>query len=292
LVLWDYGGAGTPLLMLHGSSMHGRCWGPVASQLSSSLRPIAIDFRGHGASAASAAGAHSAASPAGNYSTVPARGSYAWDIFASDLLEVVEQLGIPAGQAAAVGHSMGATALVLAEAMRPGTFGRIWAWEPIVSVPGSNLRDGRSAELAERARRRRSQFASRTEARDHLGNRGMFAELSPEALEAYLDGAFVVAGDGSLVLACSPQTEARVYEEAANQHGWEALAQVTCPARLLGGDRSPAVPPAELHLIAQQLPAAEVEVWAGYGHFGPFHQPQAAADDIRSWFLEAPAPTP
>lgn len=265
LATWELGGEGAPLLLLHGTSLHGRCWQPVASALPPGLRPLGVDLRGHGASGPSPDGA------------------YPWERFALDLLTVIDSLKLASEPLMAAGHSAGGTTLVLAEYMRPGTFARIWAWEPIVNVPGSDLRAGRSAELAARARRRRSQFASLAEAREHLEGRGIFADLAPEALDAYLEGAFVDDGEGGLTLACPPQAEARMYAEAPNHHAWEALAQVSCPVRLLGGDHSPAVPPSELHLIAQQLPAAEVEVWPGYGHFGPFQQPETVAGDIAAW---------
>lgn len=271
LACWDFGGHGTPLLLLHGTGLHGRCWAPVAANLPTGVRALALDARGHGSSGTSPDGA------------------YPWERFAFDLLSVVDGLGLADGKVLAAGHSLGATSLVLAESMRPGTLARMWAWEPIVSVPGSDLRHGRASELAARARRRRSQFSSLEDAREHLDGRGMFTELAPEALEAFLAGGLRQGPEG-VVLACDPETEARVYMEAANHHGWEALAEVNCPVRLLGGDRSPAVPPPELHLIGQQLPAAEVEVWPGLGHFGPFQQPEAVAADIAGWVNGAPPP--
>ncbi len=271
LACWDFAGAGTPLLMVHGVGLHGRCWAPVADLVAGGFRPLAVDLRGHGASDRSP------------------EGRYGWELFAADVLAVVDGLvdglGLarPPGGVAGVGHSAGATALLLAEADRPGTFSRLWAWEPIVSVPGSRLREQRSSEFAERARRRRSHFSSVGEARAHLEGRGMFSQFCPEAFEAFLDGGLVPAGDGDVQLACRAEDEARAYAAASAPWYWDRLGAVHCPVRAVGGATSPAVPRPELEAIASRLPAGGPEVVPLLGHFGPFQAPAAIAADIAGW---------
>jgi pimeloyl-ACP methyl ester carboxylesterase len=289
LVCWDFGGLGTPVFLVHGTGLHGRCWGPVAGPLRAvGFRPLALDMRGHGASGRS---------PDGDYS---------WDLFALDVLETLAQLGLSEGASGegarlpgvvAVGHSAGGAALLLAEESRPGTFSKIWAWEPIMSIPGSDERARRGAELARRARQRRAEFASIDEARAHFQGRQMFAEFSPECLEAFLDGGLVPDAEGGYRLACDPEVEARIYEGAAAHGAWDGLGGVYCPTRLLGGELSPAVPPDELATIAARLPApgqegkglgseraqARAVVMPMLGHFGPFQSPGDIADDIANW---------
>jgi pimeloyl-ACP methyl ester carboxylesterase len=175
-----------------------------------------------------------------------------------------------------------------------------------MSIPGGDDRAGRGAGLARRARQRRGEFASIDEARAHFQGRHMFAEFSPESLEAFLDGGLVPNDAGGYKLACDPEDEARIYEGAASHHAWDGLAQVHCPTRLLGGELSPAVPPDELARIAAQLPARGPEgtggatatatatatapatatgatVMPGLGHFGPFQRPGDIAADIAIW---------
>lgn len=270
LACWDFGGAGPPLLMLHGTGMHGRCWAPVARRLTEGLRPLALDMRGHGASGPSVSG------------------SYGWELFAADALAVLDQLELGGkGGVLGVGHSAGATALLLAEEARPDSFTRLWGWEPIMAVPGFDLTSRNSAQLAVRARKRRSQFGSPEEARAHFEGRGQFTEFAPESLEGFLDGALVEAGDGTLRLACDPEDEARMYEGALTQGAWERLPQVRCGVRLLGGGRSTAVPPDELGPIAARLPAAAMNIMPALTHFGPFEAPAAIAADIASWAASA-----
>lgn len=274
LACWDFGGEGPPLLIAHGTSLHGRCWGPVAARLPVGSRTLAIDLRGHGRSGLSPDGA------------------YPWDRFAQDILSVVDQLGLSGTGLSGAGHSCGAASLLLAEAARPGTFDRLWLWEPIMTLPGSDLRRGRSEELAERARRRRSHWPSMADAREYLENRGMFAEVKDEAFEAFLSGAFCQGVDGGLELACPPEVEALVYEAAPGHNAWGQLPHISSPVRLLGGESSAAVPPGDIAAIAGRLTCCDRDVWPGYGHFGPFQDPEAVAADIADWTgKSAPQPT-
>jgi len=270
------------------------------------LRPVALDLRGHGGSALSPGG------------------YYGWDLLARDVLAVASQLDGPGAERRAcgifgAGHSAGGSALLLAEAARPGTFDGLWAWEPIMTVPGSHLRQERGPRLAAGARSRRDRFASLDEARAHFRGRGIFAELTPEALEGYLASGLVEvtgsrfggagaggagaggagaggagaggAGAGRLRLACPPEVEARVYEGASSHDAWGCLGDVRCPVRVAGGELSAAVPPLEAAEIAGRLPRSELVSVQGAGHFGPFQHPDLVAADISAWLARQGAST-
>ena len=109
---------GAPILLAHPTGFHGRVWAPVAERLvAAGHRVWSLDFRGHGDSDA----------------PDPDGGAYSWDGFASDALAVIDHLELASDPAlVAAGHSKGATALLLGEARRPGTYPRIWAFEPII----------------------------------------------------------------------------------------------------------------------------------------------------------------
>jgi pimeloyl-ACP methyl ester carboxylesterase len=267
---------GRPLLLTHGAGLNGRSWAPVGELLGTRhLVPLALDLRGHGASGRS---------PGGNYD---------WELFAGDVLAAVDQLGLGRGDVLAAGHSAGATALVLAEARRPGTFAALWLWEPVLTTPGSDLREVRSRELAERARRRRARFASLEQARSHFSGRGMFARFDPAAMEGFLSAAFVRApGSDDYLLACDPEDEARTFEASGTHDAWGRLGEVRCPVRVLGGALSVAVPPADVAAIAGRLPSGEAVAMAGLGHFGPFESPGEIADDISAWAGPGPLAAP
>ncbi len=268
LACWDFGTelpTGSPVVLLaHGAGLNGLSWSPVAQRCTArGLRCVALDMRAHGASGA------------------PGADGLAWENFGEDVTAVVDQLGLRGALGA--GHSAGASALMLAEQAQPATLRAIWAWEPIMAVPGNNLREMRSPELAARARRRRRQFSSLDEAREHFAGRGVFSDFSAEALDGYLRGGLRPEVGGGLALSCRPEDEAAIYEGGGAHDAWAALGRLRCPLRLVGGEASPAVPPPELARIQAEVQGSELRVYPGLGHFGPFQRPSAAADDIIHW---------
>ena len=104
---------------------------------------IGVDLRGHGWS-----------------TTLEDPHAYTWDRVATDVIAVIDDLGLTG--AVAFGHSLGAAMLLHAAAARPGALRAAYLYEPIVfptgfSHPGEH-------PMAPGAARRREVFASREEA--------------------------------------------------------------------------------------------------------------------------------
>ncbi len=119
LALHDWGGEGPPALLCHPTGFHGLTWQPVALRLvAAGKRVWSFDFHGHGDS-----------EPAD-----PALGEsgYGWETYGRDVADVARHLAIAGDpDLLAVGHSKGATAILLADEDEPGTFPRAWCFEPI-----------------------------------------------------------------------------------------------------------------------------------------------------------------
>jgi len=253
----ELGGSGPPLLLAHATGLHGRVWEPVAADLPSH-RCIALDFRGHGDSPA------------------PDDHNFDWHGFADDVLAVIDTLGIerPAG----VGHSKGGAALLLAEERRPGTFSGLWCYEPVV-FPRVVPSQGRVNDLAESARRRRDRFSSRTDAVENFSSKPPFQEVAPASLAAYVDGGFETAEDGSLLLKCRPEHEARVYEMGSEHTAYENLGLVACPVAIARG-RIEAGPAMIADQLTALIPTCELVAFDDLGHFGPLEAPERVAGQI------------
>lgn len=257
---------GSPVLLAHPTGFHGRVWAPVADRLVAAGRRVwSFDFRGHGDSDA----------------PDPSGGAYSWDGFAGDALAVVDHLGI-AGDAASVacGHSKGAAALLLGEASRPGTFARIWAFEPIIFPTDQGPAPDDDFPLATNARKRRNEWLSIEEAYEAYASKPPLDAMTPESLRAYVEYGLRDRGDGLLELKCRPEVEAAVYAMAPANGAWAVLPAVDTEVVVACGETSRDIGPALAERIAQRLPRAHGEVWPGCGHFGPQQDPDACAESI------------
>jgi pimeloyl-ACP methyl ester carboxylesterase len=224
-----------------------------------------FDFRGHGDSAAP--------DPAGD--------AYAWGNFASDALAVVDHLGIAGDPALiACGHSKGATALLLGEARQPGTYRRVWGFEPIMFPPEALQLLNDEFGMAASARKRRNEWPSLDAAYDAYASKRPLEVMTPDSLHAYVDYGLRDRGDGVFELKCAPDVEAAVYGNAPTNGAWDLLPAITSTVRVVCGADSRDIPPQLAERIADRLPHGSLEVWSGTGHFGPQQDPERAATSI------------
>lgn len=258
VALETWPGTAPGIVAVHATGFCGAVWRPVVAELrrlgvENSL--TAVDQRGHGESADFTGGAD-------------------WWQVAEDVAEVA-----PPGSVG-VGHSSGGAAVLAAEQRRPGTFAAIVAIEPVVFPPG--LGDDVGRRLAAGARRRRDQFADRTEALGYFADKAVFAQWDPRALDAYVDGC-LRSGDGGLTLKCRPEAEAVAYEASSRMGLWPLLGDIGAPVLLLAGEQSETHPPDVMRAMAAELPDVELRLVPGHGHFLPMEAPGAVAAAIAGW---------
>jgi pimeloyl-ACP methyl ester carboxylesterase len=261
VVVHDLGGDGPPVLLCHPTGFHGRAWRPVAAELADVAHGFGPDLRGHGDT------------------PPPAGGDMHWRGVAEDVVAVAEHLGLSG--AGAAGHSMGGAALLMAELLRPGTFARLWLYEPIV-VPrpeGSPVTGPNS--LAVGARRRRRTFPSRDAAYANYAGKPPMASFAPEALRAYVDFGFRDRPGGDVELKCAPEVEGATFENGPTAGVFERLGDVgTEVVVAAGGDGGM---PAQLApMVAGALPRGRLERHEDLSHFGPQEAPAAVAAAIRA----------
>ena len=262
LQVHDWGGAGDPVLLAHPTGFHGLVLRPIARGLVAAGRHVlSFDFRGHGASDRSPS-------------------TYDWSGFADDVLTVVDALGL-AGDAALLpaGHSKGGAALLMAEAAAPGTFARVWCYEPIV-IRDDPFRLGEDDRLVRSARRRRDRWDSADDARAAFASRPPLGALHPDALHAYVEHGFVPSDGGGVELRCRPDDEAEMYALRHAHKAWNVLPQVACPVRVACGGATDSMTPRLCERIVARLPDASLEIWPGRSHLGPLEDPAAAVASI------------
>ena len=262
VAIHDLGGEGPPLVLAHAAGLHGLVLAPLARRLAGDFHCVAFDARGHGDS------------------PLPPGVALDWYGLAADVLAVVDALALdrPYG----FGHSSGATAVLMAEQARPGTFAAIYCYEPVIVAADPPLGRDEDSVLAARARHRRPTFASREEARRHYASKPPLAAVDPEALQAYVDHGFKDAPDGGVRLKCDPEHEAVVYEMATAHDAYARLPEVACPVAVACGAHSEGCSPDRGRAHVARLPAGRHEVLDGLGHLGPLERPdQVAASVVR-----------
>ena len=250
------GGSGPDLLVCHATGFHGLAYRPLARYLKESFTVWALDFRGHGSSG-------------------PAPGDdYAWSGMGADVAACVAAIAAP--QLYGFGHSMGGAALLLAERSRPGTFERLFLYEPIV-LPSGFFESPNANPLAAGARNRREVFDSRAEALARYSSRSPLGVMRADALAAYVEGGFVDLPDGRVRLACSAETEARTFEASGGLPTEEASA-IDVPSTVAAGTVGATPNPGEFApAIADALPAGRFLSFENLGHFGPLEAPGVVA---------------
>lgn len=256
----------TDLLLVHAAGLHGHVWLPFVERLPERFRALAVDVRGHGESG-----------------PLP-EGGLGWEELAADLLALVD--GLDLHRPLAVGHSSGASLLLLGEEQRSGTFAGLCCIEPIGSAVHHPPPPNPAHPLAEGARRRRDVFPSLQAAFDTYAAKPPFSSVAPQALWAYLEHGFseLAEGEGGVRLRCRPEDEAGMYTHGLSHHAYRDLDRVRCPVVLMRGDRSTVVSADVLRAWAARLPDARIEVLPGLGHFAPLEDPAAVAHAVAAAF--------
>lgn len=260
----SWGGSGSPVLLAHPTGFHGMVWAPVAERLVNAGNSVwSFDFRGHG---------DSDPSP---------DATYAWAEYATDARAVTEHLELVGDpHLVAVGHSKGGAALLLGEADAPGTYSRIWAYEPIIFPTDVTQAPNHDNPLSAGARRRRAVWPSREEALASYSFRPPLDVFSNDALRAYVEYGFRDLPDGNVTLKCDPEHEATMYAMGAANGIYPRLGEIHCPVLVACGELTDAIVPSLAHKIADRIAQSSIEIWDERGHFGPLQDPDRAVESI------------
>ena len=234
----------------HATSFCGAVWDPVRALLAD-FDTVAWDHPGHGQGP-------------------PISPPIAWSAFGEHVLEVTEAGGI------GVGHSMGAAALIMAQATDPDRFRALVLVEPVV-LPGPYKRSDNA--MSETALRRRREFTDRSEAADSFRGRGAFAGWDEAAFAGYIRCGLV--GEGPVQLACDPEIEADIYRGSAAHETWKHMGEVEIPVLIMAGEQSATITPELARRQASEFPRAGVDIVPDAGHFLPMERPELVADRVR-----------
>lgn len=247
-----------PALLVHGTGFVADVWNEVARELASTHTVYALDRRGHGAS-------HKP-------------GAYHFLDYADDICTVIDVLGLR--DVYGIGHSAGATDLLLATKMRSGCFTRLFVMEPTVMDARAARSGGLNDESLSRlqgALRRRAEFDSADAVFERYRAAPAFADWTETSLRAYVRHGFTTLDDGRVRLCCTPDIESEIlrpiYEAMeqvyvgdarGNPFGW--LGEIECPVTVTTAERSGPIYKEMAARAVSLIPHARALAFEGAGH--------------------------
>lgn len=214
LAVWDWPGEDPPLLFVHATGFHGRCWDRILEHFPEH-RCLAIDARGHGRSSKPAP---------------PVR----WRDWGHDLAAVAEYFHLR--DAVGIGHSSGGHTTVQCAALRPETYRTLLLIDPTIfprELYGAPFPDV-SFTL-----RRKNHWQGADEMFERFKGRAPFSSWDAGILRDYCDYGLLPEGD-HFVLACPPATEASIYETSRliESDIYPEIAQIRHPVVVMRASRT------------------------------------------------------
>jgi pimeloyl-ACP methyl ester carboxylesterase len=255
-----------PLIhFLHGNGFCGGVYWPCLRGLTTDHRLVLHDLEGHGESEA------------------PPRFSGSRAIRAR-VPQVMDDLGLPQQGLIAMGHSYGGALSLQLVDRQPQRYRALILLDPILLPPlvhwGSRLatRLGRNS-MANGARRRRTVWPSREEARARLAGRGIYRGWTDEALDHFIDHATRDTPEGR-ALCCPPHIEAAIFEQPFP--AWGAVSRLKLPTLLLYGAQSYPFFTPLLRRLRRLAPQVQVQAMPG-GHCFMQEDPAATTAAVRAF---------
>ncbi len=192
----------------------------------------------------------------------------------------------------AVGHSLGAYLSFLAAVRRPALFRAIVMLDaPVIgALKGRALGAVKRLGIVDRVtpagmtRERRSEWASREEAKAHFRSRRLFRDFTEPCLEHYVQYG-LVGSPGHYRLRIDPEIEYRIYRTIPHGMG-RSLKNLKVPAGFVGGANSDVLRRVGLGPMRGSR-FAKLRVPGG--HLFPFEHPQVAAAAVEELLAGFPA---
>lgn len=240
-------GTGRPVVMLHGLTGNGACWGPLARSLQSDLDVVLPDARGHGQSSA------------------PLHG-YRYDDHAGDVIGLIRELGL--ADPVLMGHSMGGMTAALAASQTGKLISGVILVDPTF-LSAERQREVRDSDVAEQHRRLLGLSKDQLVAEARIRHPHRSVEILELLAEARL------------------QTRMSAFDVLTppNPDYRQLLSALSVPVRLVIG-AAPVVSIATARELRSLNPRVRLEQIQNAGHGVPYDQPEKLAAVVRS-FLES-----
>lgn len=202
--------------------------------------------------------------------------------YAQELIDDIEQR--KAAPVIGMGHSAGAVVTLIAAAMRPDLFCHVILLDPVLFskrkryamklLKPMGLLD--KVTPAERASKRRADFASRTEAETYFSQKTLFKRFHPECFSDYIRYGLTETDKG-VTLTIAPEVEADVFRNVM-LNAPKQLKQVK--GTVIYGKKSDLFARSDKKWWQRNFPYMEMIGFNG-GHLFPFEQPDETVTILR-----------
>nr|WP_255459735.1 alpha/beta hydrolase [Micrococcus sp. TA1] len=235
--------------MLHGLLGHAREWDPAVAELAVTHQVWVLDQRGHGLS--------------------DWAGDYARSTMAEDLIAWLEAVGLD--RPVVIGHSMGATVVLLAAARRPDLFGRL-----VIADTAPKTADGQlQAWLREYLQELGA--ASHGTVAEALALRSGGPRARPDLVRRSVEQSLVRGDDGRYRWRFDARGLVGSLDSVDPAVLWDAIDAISCPVLLLRGEHSLELSPELSGEMARRLGDARLGTIAGAGHDLALENPEGVA---------------
>jgi pimeloyl-ACP methyl ester carboxylesterase len=269
--IYEYGGNGTPVHMALANGFPPETYAPLLAPLTDHYRVFSLP-------------------PRPLWTPPPSPESInSWEDLADDLLNGLRERNIT--DIIGIGHSMGAVVTMLAVLREPERFKGIVLLEPGIFPPNHLLAFRLSRwfglidrfPLAQKARKRRSNFANKDEAFAYWRGKRLFYDWSDEALWLYVNGLTHRNGNGTLELVWSREWEAKCYT-TIYADSWRQLPKLDgqLPVLVMRGTESNTFFPSAAERLRKKLPSATYREIPG-GHLVPQANPGVTREVLTEW---------
>lgn len=261
----EWAGEGDPVLLLHATGFHSRCWDQIARRLPG-VHLYAVDLRFHGGS--------------------DRHGPADWQLMASDIEQLLEKLDLRG--VVGVGHSLGGYLTAHVAARQPTRFKQLVLIDPVIFSRQVYLeletRQASADPSQNPVSRRKNTWRDTQEMFQRFCGRAPFDRWQPQILRDYCEHALrEVPGETALQLACDPLHEASIYQTSGgNETIHDLLPQLTLPVTLLRAAPDPQNPQNLAASptwpgLADALPDATEIYLPEMSHFIPMEDPDLVA---------------
>jgi pimeloyl-ACP methyl ester carboxylesterase len=265
----EWPGAGDPVLLLHATGFHSRCWDSIA-RLLPGVHIYAVDLRYHGGSGRD--------------------GDVDWQLMARDIEQLL--LALELTGVVGVGHSIGGYLIAYGAALQLPRFRQLLLIDPVIMPRpfyAENFAPRGTVDPAENpVSRRKNRWRDADEMYQRFRDRAPFDRWQDGVLRDYCEYALVeVPGESAYQLACDPLHESAIYlNQRDNDAIYDLLPQLTLPVTVLRARHDPGSP-RDMSAsptwpgLAGLLPNARELYFPAMSHFIPMEDPALVARMIR-----------